>query len=80
MGRSAKDRNATLAGARVTARERAELERAAARRGYGSVGEYLLWLHRERAKGDPASASALAEQHPADATGSDRSRRAFGAS
>ena len=66
MGRSAKDRNATLAGARVTARERAELERAAARRGCGSVGEYLLWLHRERAKGDPASANALAEQHPAD--------------
>ena len=66
MGRSAKDRNTTLAGARVTARERADLERAAARRGCGSVGEYLLQLHRERAKGDPTSTSALAEQHPAD--------------
>ena len=66
MRRSGKDLNAKVADIRLTTQERAELERAAARFGFGSVGEYLLDLHRQRTKADQASAAALAKRHPAD--------------
>ena len=65
MGRSRKDSSSTLTGVRVTVRERTELEQAAARLGFRSVGEYLLHLHRERARSADATASAFAEKHPA---------------
>ena len=62
MGRTGNS-NTALAGVHMTARERTEMEQAAARLGFGSVGEYLLHLHREHTRGD-ASPSALAEKHP----------------
>ena len=66
MGGSAKTPNAKVAGVCITAEERTELELAADRLGFSSVGEYLLDLHRRRTKGDQATAGALAERHPAD--------------
>ena len=52
MGGSSKTPNAKVAGVRITAEERTELELAADRLGFSSVGEYLLDLHRQRTKGD----------------------------
>ena len=64
----------TVAGVRVTAQERACLERAAARLGLRSVGEYLLRLHRDRAgagernDGEPAETDPAGEVRPYHST------------
>ena len=44
----------TVARVQVTARERAEMEDAARRSGFPSVGEYLRHLHRQHARGECA--------------------------
>ena len=47
----------TVARVQVTARERAEMEDAARRSGFRSVGEYLRHLHRQHARGQCAESS-----------------------
>ena len=70
MGRSSDVASHTIAGVRVTAQERADLERAAANLGLRSVGEYLLRLHRERTSageqddGTPAITDLAGDVYP----------------
>ena len=72
MSRSHADSRSTVARVQVTARERAEMEDAARRSGFRSVGEYLRYLHRQHARGQCIESSeaseghALAEEAPAN--------------
>ena len=72
MSRSHADSRSTVARVQVTARERAEMEDAASRTGFRSVGEYLRYLHRQHARGQCIESSeaseghALAEEAPAN--------------
>ena len=72
MNRSRKDPSQVVASVRMTAQERAEMERSAARSGFGSVAEYLRHLHRENARPSEGSNpkgggdQALSETYPAD--------------
>ena len=66
--RAENPRNA-FASVRLTAEERAEMERAAERRGFGSLSEYLRHLHAQ-AKADAAESESnghtLARTYPAN--------------
>ena len=64
MGRSREESSTTVAGVRMSAQERTEMERAAASLGLRSVGEYLRHLHRERTSGGDDGASA--RKYPAN--------------
>ena len=54
MSRRHADSRSTVARVQVTAQERAEMEDAARRSGFPSVGEYLRHLHRQHARGQCA--------------------------
>ena len=63
MSRSHADSRSTVARVQVTAQERAEMEDAASRSGFRSVGEYLRHLHRQHARGQCIESSETPDGH-----------------